>query len=353
MKQILRLSLLLLVLNSCGPAKIYEGKKDLSLVEMEKPVAVEHPNFTIAFGSCNKQELPQPLWEPILVHQPDLFIWGGDNIYADTSDMNKIVEYYNLQKSNKAYQNLLSSTEIIATWDDHDYGKNDAGVEWKYKDESQQKFLDFLDVPQNDERRKREGVYHSKLFQAEKGSVHVILLDTRYFRSNLIKSEEPGKRYDANLEGTILGRKQWEWLENELKKSTADFNVIVSSIQFLSAEHGFETWGNFPKEVEKLKNLIISSKAENVVLLSGDRHISEFSKTRITALDYPLVDFTSSGLTHTYKGFTGEPNQFRDGEVISDLSFGLLFFDFDKKTLTMQMRGEGNKLQQELIQAYN
>ena len=352
MKQILRLTLLLLVLNSCGTSKNYERKESSSHVEVGEPVAVESPDFTIAFGSCNKQKLPQPLWEHILMHQPDLFIWGGDNIYADTSDMNEMEEDYNIQKSNKSYQKVLSNIEIIATWDDHDYGKNDAGVEWEYKDESQQKFLDFLNVPQNDDRRKRKGVYHSKLFQAEKGSVHVILLDTRYFRSNLIKSEEPGKRYDPNLEGTLLGGKQWGWLENELKNNTADFNVIVSSIQFLSAEHGYETWGNFPKEVKKLKDLIISSKAKNVVILSGDRHISEFSKTWITSLDYTLVDFTSSGLTHTYSDFKGEPNQFRVGDVISDLSFGLLFFDFSNKKITMQMRGEGNKLQQELIQSY-
>ncbi|MFO7718917.1 MAG: alkaline phosphatase D family protein [Gillisia sp.] len=352
MKQTLRLSLLLLLLNSCGSGKNHEEKQVLKPVETVEFNSVESADFTIAFGSCNKQKLPQPLWEPIIANKPDVFIWGGDNIYADTADMDKMEQDYKIQKYHPGYQKLISSTEILATWDDHDYGKNDAGYEWEYKKESQEKFLDFLEVPKNDERRQREGVYHSKLFNLENGSINVILLDTRYFRSNLLKSEDPDKRYDPNMDGTVLGEAQWKWLEGELKNSKADFNLIVSSIQFLSAEHGFETWGNFPREVEKLKGLISSSKAENVVLLSGDRHISEFSKVEIPSLNYPLIDFTSSGLTHTYTSFSGEPNQYRAGEVISDLSFGLLFFDFSKKEITMQMRGVGNTLQQQLIQVY-
>ena len=352
MKQILRVSLLLLVLNSCGPGKKSKGNQAWVPDQTVDLNSIESADFTIAFGSCNKQNLPQPLWGPIIANNPDVFIWGGDNIYADTPDMDKMEQDYNIQKSNPGYQKLLSTTSVLATWDDHDYGKNDAGTEWEYKEESQDKFLDFLDVPQNDERRRREGVYHSKLFKLKEGSVKIILLDTRYFRSDLIKSKKKGKRYDANMEGTVLGEEQWKWLEGELKNSKADFNLIVSSIQVLSAEHGFETWGNFPKEVEKLKKLIVSSNAENIILLSGDRHISEFSKVEIPSLKYPLIDFTSSGLTHTYKGFTGEPNQYRVGQVVKNLSFGLLFFDFSNKTITMQMRGVGNKLQQQLIQVY-
>ena len=146
--------------------------------------------------------------------------------------------------------------------------------------------------------------------------------------------------------------RQWQWLENTLNNSEADFNLIVSSIQFLSTEHGYETWGNMPHEVNKLKSLIGTSKAKGVIILSGDRHISEFSKTAIEGVDYPLIDFTSSGMTHSYSNFGGEPNQYRKGKVVSDLSFGLLKINFEAKKVIMQMRGENNVLQQELIQTY-
>lgn len=340
--------LLLFIFNSCG----FFRSTDEEQTNLIGDGSAANIDLVIAFGSCNKQDLPQPLWEPILQNNPDVFIWGGDNIYADTDDMEEMANFYSLQKSQENYAKLISSTSILATWDDHDYGKNDAGAEYEFKQESQQNFLDFVDVPVGDERRSREGIYHSANYETGNGTVKIILLDTRYFRSPLVKSEDAGKRYDADAEGTILGRQQWQWLEEELKNSTAKFNIIVSSIQFLSAEHGFETWANFPAEVEKLKRLIVEAEAENVVILSGDRHISEFSKTELAGLDYPLVDFTSSGLTHTYTSYTGEPNRYREGEVISDLSFGLLFLDLKNSSIKMQMRGEGNKLQQELIQAY-
>ncbi|MEP6261638.1 MAG: alkaline phosphatase D family protein [Gillisia sp.] len=353
MKQILSVSLLFLILNSCGPSKTTDYPVPESRDPQSENTLSNTADFIIAFGSCNRQNLPQPLWDPILQNNPDVFIWGGDNVYADTDDMEKLENDYKIQKNQPGYRKLVASTKVLATWDDHDYGLNDGGKDWEYKEKSQQKFLDFLDVPNTDSRRSREGVYHSEIYNTPKGSVKVIILDTRYFRSDLLKSETPGQRYDPSYEGTILGEEQWRWLEKELSESKANFNILVSSIQILAAEHGFETWGNFPSEVDKLKELLISTQAKNVLLLSGDRHISEFSRTQVEGLQFPLVDFTSSGLTHTYTSFTGEPNQFRTGEVVSDLSFGVLLIDFDTNTVTMQMRGRDNILQQELIEKYN
>ncbi|MDH7444271.1 alkaline phosphatase D family protein [Aquimarina sp. 2201CG14-23] len=316
---------------------------------------IKKPDFTIAFGSCNKQNSPQPFWKEILKNNPDVFIWGGDNIYGDSDDMSKIANDYKIQNKNSGYQKLKKTIPILATWDDHDYGKNDVGAEWSMKEESQQLFLDFLGVSKDDYRRKQEGVYYSKLFKNEKGSINVIILDTRYFRSKLLKDVTGNKRYVPykNNIGTILGEKQWKWLEKELDLTTADFNVIVSSIQFLSSEHGWECWGNFPGEVERLKKLIVDKKVKNAMILSGDRHISEFSTTRIPELRYPLVDFTSSGLTHSYSKYSGEVNKNRVGVVISVPSFGVLKFNFDKQKVIMQMRGENNKILQEFVPNYH
>ena len=312
------------------------------------------PDFTIAFGSCNRQNMENILWKEIRKNQPDLWISGGDNIYSDSDDMNKLRMDYEALKNQKGYVTLTNSIPVMATWDDHDYGSNDAGMNFSKKREAQEIFLDFFEITKNDPRRTQKGIYHSEIFKTTKGSIKVIVLDTRYFRTALTKSSKNKRRYTPNTfgEGTILGHTQWKWLTNELSNNTADFNIIVSSIQILSAEHGFETWGNFPHEVDKLKKIIINSKAKGVVLLSGDRHISEFSKTKVPALSFPLIDFTSSGLTHSYKGFTSEKNKFRVQDVISEISFGLLKFDFKAQKITMQMRGKQNKLLQELFQVY-
>jgi alkaline phosphatase D len=152
--------------------------------------------------------------------------------------------------------------------------------------------------------------------------------------------------------GTLLGEMQWNWLSSELNNSIADFNIIFSSIPVLSAEHGFETWGNFPHEIDKLKKIIITSAAKGVLLLSGNRHISEFSKTEETSLPYPLIDFISSGLTHSYSNFTSEKNKYRVQDVVSKISFGVLKFNFTTRQISTQMRGVNNNLLQELKQVY-
>ncbi len=314
----------------------------------------EKSDLTIAFGSCNKQNSENKLWDDVLKNNPDLWIWGGDNIYSDTYDMTVLKTNYLVQAEQKDYKSFVSEVKILGTWDDHDYGMNDAGEEYPQKEESQQLFLDFMNVPKTSPRRKQKGVYHSEIIASKKGSVKVILLDTRYFRTALKASDIKGNRYQHNDfgEGTILGEEQWKWLQNELENNRSDFTIIVSSIQLLSYQHGFETWGNFPHEVERMKDLLKKAPLEKVIFLSGDRHISEFSKTEVSGLSYPLVDFTSSGMTHTYTKFDGEPNPYRSGAVISQRSFGVLHFDFEAKSVKMQMRGDNNKLQQELIQRY-
>ncbi|MGC1514492.1 MAG: alkaline phosphatase family protein, partial [Maribacter sp.] len=115
---------------------------------------------------------------------------------------------------------------------------------------------------------------------------------------------------------------------------------------------GFETWGNFPHEVDRLTKLISEAGAKGVIVLSGDRHISEFSRTKVQGMDYDLVDFTSSGLTHAYQGFTGEPNVYRLGEVIFTESFGVLEFDFKRKKVHFKMMGDGGEVFAEMEQRY-
>ena len=311
-------------------------------------------DFVIAFGSCNNQFLKNDLWPEIEKNQPDIWIWGGDIIYADTDNMKLMESYYELVKNNDDYKNFRNKVPVIGTWDDHDFGVNDGGAEYIKKDSAQQLLLNFLDVGQNDIRRKRKGVYHSQIFNVGEKNINIIVLDTRYFRTPLTEDPTGENRYVPNLsdKGTILGEEQWHWLEKELSNTNADFNLIVSSIQFLSYEHGFETWGNMPNEVEKLKSIIVNSKAQRVILLSGDRHISEISSTKIDSLKYPLYDFTSSGLTHTYEEFISEPNQYRVSKVIKEKNFGVLRFDFKTNTVNMEIRGLQNNLLESVIQQY-
>lgn len=198
---------------------------------------------------------------------------------------------YEMAKRNPGYSKLRQRAKVIGTWDDHDYGLNDAGKEFSGKDTSQRLLLDFLDEPDDSARRKQAGVYASYLLGPVGKQVKVILLDTRYFRDPLFS------------DGSILGETQWEWLRQELNGPESQITVIASSIQVvsnISATTGplfyLESWGRFPKERTRLYKLIANSKRNGVFFISGDVHYGEITRYDCGA-DYSLYDITSSGLT--------------------------------------------------------
>ena len=273
----------------------------------------------ILFGSCANQDKPQPIWAPINTLDPDLFIFLGDNIYGDTRDMGVLAEKYKKLAQIEGFRNLLDKTPVVATWDDHDYGENDAGREYPQKQRSKELFLDFWKEPADSPRRRADdGIYTSYMYGPPERRVQVILLDLRWNRTELTHvSREEFKRRDQMAFGpylptvatgaTMLGEKQWAWLEGELKKP-AKLRIIGSSLQFISTFPGWEAWSLFPNERQRMVDLISRTKAEGVLFISGDTHWAEISR-QDDDVPYPLYDFTSSGLTETW--YNMSPNAYR------------------------------------------
>tara|TARA_Y100000588_G_scaffold380288_1_gene463907 strand:- start:2483 stop:3505 length:1023 start_codon:yes stop_codon:yes gene_type:complete len=302
----------------------------------------EKPLKLIAFGSCLKETRPQPIWEGVAAAKPDVFVLLGDNIYGDTRDMKKMKVKWDTFASVKGFEKLRSDCRLLAIWDDHDYGENDAGREYPKKVESQHIFLDFLGEPKNSERRKTPGIYDNVTIGPKGKRVQFILLDTRYFRTALKRApkREKGKgpyEPDESDKAGILGEAQWKWLEKALLEP-ADLRIIATSIQILSTTHGWETWGNFPKERERFLELLGKTKANGVIFLSGDRHSAEISKIE-GVLPYPLFDVTASAMNQKQKPGT-EENPYRIGERYFDENFGLLKINWSKPEprVTMEIR---------------
>lgn len=286
--------------------------------------------YRIAFGSCSKQDLAdQQLWTEVLAEDPDLWIWLGDNIYADTEDMEVMKEKYDLQKSHPDYQQLMDQTDIIGIWDDHDYGANDVGKEYAKKDESRDILFDFLEVDPDNPAWNRKGAHQSYLYEIDGKKVSVILLDARYSRDSLAKDEN--NKNIPNTTGKVLGDEQWQWLTEELS-GTADLFIIGSGIQVIPEEHAWEKWSNFPSEREKLFELIAANVKVPLVFLTGDRHISEVSKMEIEGYPYPLYDITSSSLTSPWGDPRPEANQFRIDSIIYDRNFTVMDIAWDTNT---------------------
>jgi len=301
----------------------------------------------VAFGSCSKQYIPNQRWTDIIKNSPDIWIWLGDNIYGDTHDMEFMAEKYAHQKADSGYQLLLKSqTQIIGTWDDHDYGVNDGGKHYSRKKESKKLFMDFLDISPDNPIMDHEGVYQSYDFSFEDHLLQIILLDTRYFRDTVNRNPQT-RAYEPNKEGDVLGKEQWQWLEKELSESTADLILIGSSIQVIPEEQIYEKWANLPSARKRLFNMLEKCPDKRVVFLSGDRHIAEISELLLDGLNYPLYDFTSSGLTHTWLREDIEPNKYRVSDFIIHLNYGLIIIDWDddkNHEITFQIKGEADSL---------
>lgn len=265
----------------------------------------------LVFGSC-LDITDHPMLNRTVGLPMDLFLFMGDNIYADTQDMSVMREKYTALFNSAFYQTLRAQAPILATWDDHDYGVNDGGADNPVKREAQREFLTWLNEPAGSHLWKQEGVYHASVLGPPGQRVQVIMLDTRYFRSPTDRAKPGAEAIGGphlptkDTSKTILGEAQWKWLDAELRKP-AELRLIVSSIQFAATAVGQETWANFPHEQQRLLKLIAETQANGVLVLSGDRHWCELSKID-GPLGYPIYDLTASSMTQVHKRGTPTEN---------------------------------------------
>ena len=216
------------------------------------------------------------------------------------------------------------SKQIHVIWDDHDYGKNDGGGSYHFKEYAQDLYIDFWDIPDNDPRANREGIYYQQLQNINGLRVLFVGLDTRYFRSNI---EEKDDVYLPNLEpdATFLGDEQWEWLTDTLKQEH-DLLIMASSIQVLATEHRFEKWSNIPSERNKLLTLL-ESLDSRVIVISGDRH-------RAGLYQYnDITEITASSLNRPT--FSEETDSLLLGKTYTENNFGLLSIEKDNVEISV------------------
>ena len=312
----------------------------------------------IVFASCAQQNEDQSIWDVIAGENPDLTLYIGDNVYGDVRSNDPALPelkaaYMRLAQS-EPFARARAAAPMLTTWDDHDYGLNDAGGEFAHKENAEALFEYVWAV--KDERRARPGVYGSWMFGEEDGKrVQLIMLDTRFFRSPLKATDEfgaPGKeRYlpDPDPEKTMLGEAQWRWLGGELAKP-ADLRLFVSSVQVIAEGHGWEAWKMLPAERARLYKMIEESGAEGVMILSGDRHSAAFYRKEGVA-GYPLFEATSSSLNLPLRGFfregqtyEQEPGPNRLTDMYIDANYGLIEIDWDAGDVAVSIRGDDGEV---------
>ena len=316
--------------------------------ENQSTQSIKDPNvYSIGFGSCLTQERSMPIFNTIKDENYDLFLMIGDNVYGDSEreDLLELREAYDKQRQN--FDNLNLNFPIEAIWDDHDYGLNDAGKEYAYKEDAKELFLDFWNIPMDDVRRSRDGLYFEWIQTIDGITVQMLFLDTRFFRDALLPTDErgaPGKeRYlphtDTSL--TMLGVDQWNWLEEKMNIQV-DHRIIVSSIQFLAMGHGWEAWKTLPHERQKLIDIIDQSSSDNVLILSGDRHRAGLYQLT-TNSNKNIIEMTSSSLNLSFAN-DEEAGPLRVGPTFVQENYGEILLNKTSNSLIVNLKDNQGKI---------
>ncbi len=312
----------------------------------------------VAIVSCVDQKRSTHLLHTMRADDPGVVLFAGDNVYANQVPfaLSNLDEAYRTLAADPNFQRLRDHAPHLAMWDDNDYGLNDGDGSFAAKQESKNYFLNFWKVPANDPRRSRDGVYHAQVFGPVGQRVQIIMVDVRFSRSAWMKTDQrdaPGKeRYvpDPDTRKTMLGEAQWQWFEAQLRQP-AELRLIVSGIQILAEGHGWERWGLFPHERARMLDAIARTRANGVVLLSGDRHIGAFYRDNFNA-PYTMTEMTSSGGTHVWET-ANEAGPNRMGDLVRELHFGTVEIDWAGRRVHLKLKGAANQVLRQQTVAFD
>jgi alkaline phosphatase D len=312
------------------------------------------PLTRIAFGSCAKEHKPQPIWSAVEAADPQLFLFLGDNLYGDTRDPAVLEAKYQRLAAVPGFVRLRERTPVMATWDDHDYGENDAGAEYPMKEESRRIFCDFWGESASSPRRSRDGIYAAYVFGPAGRRLQLILPDLRFNRTPILERDLAGTEYKTWAESlheagkpvygpyernpepaaTMLGENQWRWLEGQLAVP-AQLRILCSSLQVVADFPGWEAWINYAHDHQRLIDAIRRQRANGLICISGDTHYAELSRLDVN-VPYPLWDLTSSGLTEVWPVLP--PNALRVGEAYRDVNFGWIEIDWTARGPSVRLQ---------------
>ena len=309
----------------------------------------------ITFGSCARSGRDQRVYDAILARDPDVFLFIGDNVYGPNDpdpSLKGLRRQYQLLGDSAPFSRLRERVPVLVTWDDHDFGPNDAGGDFVHKEVSQQIFNRVWGIGGDDPRASRDGVFHARTVGRADQRVQFILLDTRYFRTPLADNPNGSRpRYVPQTDpgANMLGEAQWRWLGEQLRQP-ADLRILATSIQVIADGHGFEAWRTMPAQRERIFRELREAQAENVIMISGDRHSAAMYR-RDDVVAYPLFEVTSSSLNVPLASFVDnvvtEPGPHRLHDPVYTANFGEMEVDWAHGLVRLTIRSDAGEVLRE------
>ncbi len=254
-------------------------ERNLSLLDLSQV------NSRIALVSCMRDTISSgKAWKSVTAQNPDLIVMMGDNVYGDLyvepGPLALWTRYIEARLKIEFYH-WPRLVPTIATWDDHDFGKNNTDGNYIHKESSLNIFKAFYG------RDPIENVYAAgpgiaSVLRAF--GVQIIMLDDRYFRS-----EKKQKN------GSSIGAEQAAWALARIKNFNGP-TWIVHGSQFFGAVYGGESYeGQFYNDFMGFLEGI-KATGKKVVFASGDVHFSEIMDIESSFLGYKTFELTSSSL---------------------------------------------------------
>jgi hypothetical protein len=263
-----------------------------------KALDLSERSVKAAFISCQLDLLHRDdIWQRLLEQKPEIVFFMGDNVYADrTSFLNKnpadekqLWERYVLTRNRVAFYFQKRLIPVIATWDDHDFGADNQGRRFPWKEASHEIFETFMAQDPRPALIAGPGV--ARKFSAF--GADFFMLDGRSFR------DDPGV-----TGAKMLGASQEKWFFESIQPRASW--LLTGSLFYggYTGGESFEAYGddfkNFNRRLKDSGGLFCYG--------SGDVHFSEFMEIEAAQLGYKTFEMVSSSI-HSYT-FPGHENRF-------------------------------------------
>lgn len=309
------------------------------------PADADNQSIDFAFASCQHYEQGHyTALQHLAEERVDFIVHLGDYIYEtaavrgrarrhgpeEVETLDEYRERYTLYRSDPALQEAHHAAPWIVTTDDHEVDNNYAG---SVPADSQnpeafllrraaayQAFYEFLPVRRSSMPRGPDMALYRRLDFGTLLQLNV--LDTRQYRDD----QPCGDRFQAScaehvdVERSILGATQREWLVDGLAASSSRWNVLAQQVlmaRFRTVDDAgreiwsMDKWDGYPADRQRVLDAMRDTAVPNPVVLTGDIHsnwvarlLEDFDDETSAAV---ATEFAGTSLTSGGNGVAQSP----------------------------------------------
>ena len=291
--------------------QVLDDKADVLDERELHTVDLENREARIATMSCmmDFNIFKSKIWSNLEKVEPDYCFFLGDNVYGDLGGFSvgpKLLwRRYIETRKNIPFYHKRKLIPVLALWDDHDYGKNNANHKYKHKNDALDVFNSFFP------RQPIRGVYEtgpgvSSVFSAFHHDFFFI--DNRFYRDT--------RRGDSK---SFWGLDQFTWVQRRMEQSERP-KWLMQGSQFFGAYQGksqsYES-GQYEEEFDAVMAMLEKTNQPSI-FVSGDVHFTEVQNIEKDKTGYNTFEITASHM----HSFTSKPkSNKRRRQEVADANF--------------------------------